>query len=179
MTLKSSLKKTSIGLGSNLGESLLVLREAWRSLGRQKDIQLVALSSPYRSEPVDMKSSHWFINAAGCVVTSLQPRELLDLLLDIEKRFGRPRHDYQTGYQDRILDLDLLFYDNEIINEQGLIIPHPLAHSRLFVMAPLDEIIPDFKHPVYQQTIRELYYQLKQGPPQPEVKKITWRDEKA
>ncbi|MCW5212643.1 2-amino-4-hydroxy-6-hydroxymethyldihydropteridine diphosphokinase [Desulfobulbus sp. TB] len=145
-----------IGLGSNLGQSHSLLLDAWKSLAQHPDIKAQPLSSPYRTKPVGMKSKHWFINAVGQLSTRFSPEALLDLLLATELRFGRVRHPEQEGYQDRTLDLDLLLYDNCIMQTDRLVLPHPAMHERLFVLIPLAEIDRKILHPVVQQTVGEL-----------------------
>jgi 2-amino-4-hydroxy-6-hydroxymethyldihydropteridine diphosphokinase len=154
------LKTAYIGLGSNLGDSLRILPEAWQTLGHQPGLVLGPLSSPYLSEPVGMASSNWFINAAGLVRTSLSPLELLARLLRLEKEFGRLRDRGEQGYQDRTLDLDLLFYEDLALAGQHLVLPHPALHRRLFVLLPLVEIAPELRHPSLNKTVRELLQSL-------------------
>lgn len=145
-----------IGLGSNLGDSLRLVREAWQALGRHPAISLGPLSNPYRSEPVGMVSAHWFINATGQVQTTLPPLELLTYLLSLEHAFGRQRRDGTGVSKDRTLDLDLLLYDDQILVTQDLVLPHPELHRRLFVLLPLVEIVPELRHPSLGRTMREL-----------------------
>lgn len=154
------MKKACIGLGSNLGDSLSILQNAWKLLCEHPDIIPVSLSSPYRTEPVGMKSCNWFLNAAGCVETTLQPNELLSFLLEHEKHFGRTRNLVTKGYQDRTLDLDILLFDDIILNSPNLVIPHPYLHKRLFAVGPLAEIEPQFIHPVLKRTMSELLADL-------------------
>jgi 2-amino-4-hydroxy-6-hydroxymethyldihydropteridine diphosphokinase len=148
-----------IGLGSNLGDSMQILHNGWKRLGRQKGISLQALSAPYRSKPVDMESKHWFINAAGVIKTILPPETLLKRLLFIEQDLGRIRDFDSEEHQDRTLDLDLLLYNDLVLKTPCLQIPHPQMHKRLFVLAPLAEVASDMIHPVRQLSIET----LKQG----------------
>ncbi|GAB4340148.1 MAG: 2-amino-4-hydroxy-6-hydroxymethyldihydropteridine diphosphokinase [Desulfobulbaceae bacterium] len=163
-----------IGLGSNLGDPLDLVRKGWQALGEDPRVRLVRLSSPYRSEPVGMESDNWFINAAGEVETSLSPLELLGLLHAIEHRFGRER-DPAAGYQDRTLDLDLLLYGNLVLREGGGQVPHPSLHERLFVLQPLAEIASGVMHPVSGRTIGELLASLLDRGGNPVVEKTGWR----
>ncbi|MCF6188780.1 MAG: 2-amino-4-hydroxy-6-hydroxymethyldihydropteridine diphosphokinase [Desulfobulbaceae bacterium] len=149
-----------IGLGSNLGNSLQILQDSWQRLGEQNDINLQALSAPYRTEPVDMESEHWFINAAGLLTTALSPEALLDQLLRVEQEFGRRRDPHNSGYQDRTLDLDVLLYGDLRIGTSRLQIPHPEMHKRLFVLVPLADLAPNRLHPRFQCSLDELKLQL-------------------
>lgn len=132
-----------IGLGSNLGDGLSILQRAWKRIGEHDRITLDRLSSPYLTEPMGMKSSNWFTNAAGALQTSFSAQDLLAYLLTVEAEFGRTRLPETTGYQDRTLDLDILVYDDSIISSVNLILPHPELEKRLFVLEPLAEIAPE------------------------------------
>ncbi len=149
-----------IGLGSNLGDSLQTLQDAWHRLGEQDGISLKSLSAPYRTEPVGMESEHWFINAAGLLTTTLSPEALLDQLLRVEQEFGRKRNPHNSGYQDRTLDLDLLLYGDLKGETPRLQIPHPEMHKRLFVLVPLADLAPNRLHPRFQCSLEELRLQL-------------------
>ncbi|RWX42778.1 2-amino-4-hydroxy-6-hydroxymethyldihydropteridine diphosphokinase, partial [Candidatus Electrothrix marina] len=141
---------------------------------------LQTLSSPYRTRPVGMESSHWFINAAGLLRTTLAPEALLNLLLETERQFGRIRHPEPEGYQDRTLDLDLLLFDACIMQTDRLALPHPLMHERLFVLIPLAEIAPQAEHPLRNKTIAELLAEeQKQRGGSEEIEQAGWREEGA
>lgn len=145
-----------IGMGSNLGNSAETLLAAWETLDQEPGIHCVALSSPYVSAPVDMHSQHWFTNAVGEVRTSLSPLQFLEKLMEVETGLGRVRDRQAFGYQDRTIDLDLLYYDGQELDEPDLILPHPHLHNRLFVLSPLVEIAPDFIDCKRGCTVREL-----------------------
>lgn len=148
--------KAYIGLGSNLGDGLAILADAWRVLGEDEGITAGELSSPYMTAPVDMASQHWFTNAVGWLETTLPPLELLKVLLAVEVRFGRERRDGSFGYQDRSLDLDLLYYGDIIMDTPELILPHPRIADRLFVLAPFAELAADFHDPLSGRTMAEM-----------------------
>ena len=133
-----------IGMGSNLGDSRTLLLDAWRHLSTLEGIETVCLSSPYQSSPVGMESDNLFVNAVGCLRVEVSALELLDQLLATEGHFGRKRSPDQQGYQDRSLDLDLLYYGDERIETARLTLPHPHFADRLFVLSPLREIAPDW-----------------------------------
>jgi 2-amino-4-hydroxy-6-hydroxymethyldihydropteridine diphosphokinase len=163
-----------IGLGSNLGQSRKLLLEAWQALGEHPDIFPHALSSPYRTKPVAMDSPHWFINAAGLLHTSLAPEALLEVLLATELRFGRVRFAGRDGYRDRTIDLDLLLFDQRIIQTERLVLPHPAIHERRFVLVPLTEIAPQLRHPLLNKTIAELLTDIELLTGQEEIERVSW-----
>jgi 2-amino-4-hydroxy-6-hydroxymethyldihydropteridine diphosphokinase len=142
-----------IGIGSNLGDALQNCKEAAESLSRISEIQLTGLSSFYKSEPVGMEKQNWFVNAAAEIKTTLAARELLHVLQDIEHNKGRSR-EIKGG--PRIIDLDILFYGQDIITEDDLMVPHPELHRRRFVLEPLHEIASYFIHPVFGISVRGL-----------------------
>jgi 2-amino-4-hydroxy-6-hydroxymethyldihydropteridine diphosphokinase len=156
-----------LGFGSNLGDRVQQIQQAVARLTIHPDIEVVDISSLYETRPVDMANTQtdepaWFINAAISVDTDLSPKELLNTCLELERQFGRERllpHSRQRGYISRTLDVDILFYDNTVICEPILEIPHPRLHERAFILAPLMDIAPDWPHPVLHQTVRELYLQ--------------------
>lgn len=151
-----------IGLGSNLGDSASLLLEGWRTLGQFRGVELEKISSPYLSAPVGMTSSFWFTNAVGRLQTSRSAEELLEILLDTEKQLGRIRDGKKQGYQDREIDLDLLYFGQMIIDTPRLTVPHPHRNERLFVLAPMTALAPDFVDPETGLPVSEMYQQLRQ-----------------
>ncbi len=152
-----------IGMGSNLGDGVTILSGAWQRLGEIEGIGLIALSSPYKTAPVDMTSQHWFTNSVGKIETDLPPLELLRALLQVEADFGRKRDAKTFGYQDRALDLDLLFCGDEVLDTPELILPHPRIRDRLFVLVPLLELAPELKSPLSGELISDMEKQLREN----------------
>jgi 2-amino-4-hydroxy-6-hydroxymethyldihydropteridine diphosphokinase len=146
--------KVYISLGSNLGDSVQVLQDAYAVIEeRVGEIQFK--SSFYRTEPWGFEAENDFINAVIQLNTTLSPKNLLQNLLDIENEFGRERNS-SSGYQSRILDLDILTYNQLVLDEIGLIIPHPEMHKRAFVLVPLREIDDSWKHPLLNESVNVL-----------------------
>lgn len=153
-------RRIFIGLGSNLGDSSHILLEAWHRLGQLEGVECVQLSSPYVTAPVDMQSQHWFTNAVGELRSALPPHELLETMLDLETELGRVRNQPTFGYQDRMIDLDILFYGDLTLDDPDLVLPHPHLYDRLFVLTPLAEIAPDYFDSTSGRTVRELEKRL-------------------
>ena len=158
-----------VGLGSNLGNGQQNIQTAWQKLGDVKDIRLIRLSSPYSTQPVGMDTPSWFTNAVGLLETRLSPQKLLGELLQIETVMGRDR----AKTRDRPIDLDILYYDDQVFSTPELTIPHPALQDRLFVLAPLEELASDFPHPVFAKTTAEMRQAL--GPGQV-VRKESWQE---
>ena len=149
------MPRVYIGLGSNRGDRLKNLQDSLSHIKREIEVRRV--SSLYLTEPVGMKGS-WFLN---CVIegeTELDPHELMDTLLAIEKEMGRVR---KKKKEERVIDLDLLLYQGRVFKEKGLILPHPRLHKRGFVLVPLVEINPHLYHPVLKRTVKEILNGLK------------------
>ena len=149
-----------LSLGSNLGDRVGYLQQATSLLSAVSDIKIVATSSFYESEPWQMNSENWFVNAIVQISTSLTPDELLKECQRIEAQLGRKRDLNSKNYIDRTIDIDILFYDDKIINTPNLTIPHRFFHKRAFLMVPMLEIAQDFVHPLFQKTIETLYDEL-------------------
>jgi 2-amino-4-hydroxy-6-hydroxymethyldihydropteridine diphosphokinase len=143
-----------LGLGSNLGNRLAFLRGGRDTLISQPTIELVKASGVYETEAVGGPPDNpLFLNAVLQVQTSLDPHLLLEACLAAEEDFGRSR---PVRWAPRTLDIDILFYDDLMLCEDVLTIPHPRLQERAFVLAPLLEIAPELKHPLLDQTITEL-----------------------
>ena len=148
-----------IGIGSNLGDRKEHCLKAVR-LFAEKGVVVRRRSSMYETEPWGVKDQPRFINMVIEAETGLTPEELLGVLKEIEEEVGR-METYRWG--PRVIDLDILLYDNLAINTPELTIPHPRMHEREFVLRPLVEIAPDKIHPVLKKTIRELFSHLHNG----------------
>ena len=131
-----------LGLGSNLGNKEQHITTAVKHL-EQRVGKVRRLSSLLKTEPWGVTSPHSFFNAAVSIDTILSPHEVLEATQQIERDMGREQKSMNGEYHDRIIDIDILLYDDMEINEKDLIIPHPLMHQRDFVMIPLREIIEE------------------------------------
>jgi 2-amino-4-hydroxy-6-hydroxymethyldihydropteridine diphosphokinase len=135
-----------VGLGSNLGDREVTLYAALEALGESSQVDVVAVSAFRETDPVGLVDQPRFVNAAAALETGLSPRELLSLLLDIERDLGRDRRQ-EKRWGPRTIDLDLLLYEDEVIDEPGLAVPHPRLTERAFVVVPLLELAPDLTLP--------------------------------
>ena len=135
------MAKAFVGIGSNLGEPERQIAAALELLRAEDGIEVVAVSSLRETEPVGYRDQPNFLNGAAALETELSPRELLERLLAIERRLGRKRG---TGprFGPRTIDLDLLVYGDEVVNEPGLTVPHPRLAERRFALEPLAELDP-------------------------------------
>jgi 2-amino-4-hydroxy-6-hydroxymethyldihydropteridine diphosphokinase len=134
-----------IALGSNLGDSKRLVRDAMAALGQLPGTRLVASSGLYLTKPWGVTEQPSFVNAVAGVTTTLAPRALLEALLDTERVFGRVRDGERWG--PRTLDLDLLLHGDRVLDEDGLSLPHPRLAERAFVLLPLAEIAPTLDIP--------------------------------
>jgi 2-amino-4-hydroxy-6-hydroxymethyldihydropteridine diphosphokinase len=140
------VQRAYVGLGSNLGDREQTLRAAVAALAAQPAVEVVALSSLIDTEPVGYTAQPRFLNGVAALDTDLSARELLELLLEVERSFGRRRDDVPPQ-GPRTLDLDLLLYGEGEIDEPGLRVPHPRLHERGFVLGPLAEVAPGLEVP--------------------------------
>jgi len=135
-----------VGLGSNLGDRERTTREALAALAATPAVEVAAVSTLLETDPVGYLDQPRFLNGVAALDTELPPRALLDLLLAVERRFGR-RREGVPRQGPRTLDLDLLLYGEADIDEPGLRIPHPRLHERAFVLRPLAELAPGLEVP--------------------------------
>jgi 2-amino-4-hydroxy-6-hydroxymethyldihydropteridine diphosphokinase len=133
-----------VGIGSNLGDREGQLRSARKLLAAENGVEVVAVSRLRDTEPVGPVEQPRFLNGAVQLITELTPRELLDRLLAIEQRLGRVRTE---RFGPRTVDLDLLVYGDEVVDEPGLTVPHPRLHERRFALEPLAELKPELVIP--------------------------------
>jgi 2-amino-4-hydroxy-6-hydroxymethyldihydropteridine diphosphokinase len=142
-----------LGLGSNIGDKVANCLLALEEISGSDRNHIHAVSSLYKTEPIGYQEQDWFINCVAEVSTTLPPRPFHAFLQGIERRMGRQK---TVPMGPRIIDLDILFYGNEVLDEADLVIPHPRLHERGFVLVPLAELAPDLLHPVLKKTIRDL-----------------------
>lgn len=147
-----------LSLGSNSGDRIGYVQQATSLLGACEGITIVRTSAFYETEPWGMNSETWFVNAVLEIKTSFTPQKLLEECQRIENQLGRKPS--TSGYADRTIDIDILFYNKDIVNEENLVIPHKFVHLRAFTLVPLLELIPNFEHPVLHKTITELHNDL-------------------
>ena len=134
------MARAYVGLGANLGDREAALHGAVAALAATEGVQVVAVSGFHETEPVGYLDQPRFLNGAAAVDTTLSPRELLDALLAVERSLGRTREGPRFG--PRTIDLDLLLYGDESVDEPGLTVPHPRLHERAFALEPLAELDP-------------------------------------
>ncbi|CCY51346.1 MULTISPECIES: 2-amino-4-hydroxy-6-hydroxymethyldihydropteridine diphosphokinase [Bacteroides] len=145
-----------LGLGTNLGDKEQNLRMSVKKI-EERIGNVVSLSAFYATAPWGFSSENSFLNAAVCVETTLLPLQVLEETQRIERELGRTEKSVNGLYADRLIDIDLLLYDDRVMDAEGLILPHPLMTERRFVMEPLSEIAPDVVHPVLHKTMKELF----------------------
>jgi 2-amino-4-hydroxy-6-hydroxymethyldihydropteridine diphosphokinase len=135
------MARAYVGLGANLGDREESVRRALQLLAAHRAIDVVSVSSLRETDPVGYLEQPRFLNGAAALETSLEPRALLDALLAVERRLGRVRGD-GPRFGPRPIDLDLLLYEDVVLDEPGLVLPHPRLHERRFALEPLAELEP-------------------------------------
>ncbi len=154
--------------GSNLGDKNEIFAQACLLINNRCG-RVVAVSSAYESEPWGFEAEEWFLNRLIVVETELEPDEMLQQLLEIEKELGRVRHPETKTYTSRTADLDILYFGDRVMVTENIVVPHPRLHQRRFVLVPLCEMVPEFVHPAFHLTQTEL---LERCPDTSEVRKM-------
>ena len=143
-----------ISAGSNMGNRLQNCRQGITALKRSGDSRIVAQSRVYMTEPVDYEDQDWFINLVVKLETTNTPFELLDTIKSVQRAAGRRRDVIRFG--PRVLDLDIIFFDDLILDSDRLVVPHPRMHQRRFVLKPICDIDPTIVHPVLKKDMQTL-----------------------
>ncbi len=151
------IKNVFLGLGSNLGDREKLLTTSITLLSAYLKIQVQTVSSFIETQAISDEKQPPYLNACVKIATDFLPLELFQITVEIEKNLGRVT---KGDKKPRPIDIDLLFYDQQVICEEDLIVPHPLLHERFFVLTPLKEIAPNFIHPVLEETVTALYDDL-------------------
>lgn len=148
-----------VAIGTNLGDRSANCARAI-ALVESAGIRLLRCSREYRTEPWGLADQPWFLNMVIKVESDLAPRELLGALKRIEKEMGREKG---CRWGPRVIDLDILLYENAVVDEPDLQIPHPRMHERQFALQPLCDLAPDVVHPLLRKTVRSLLKELRRG----------------
>ncbi len=148
-----------LSLGSNKGDRIGYVQQAAGLIGAEEKISIVRTSAFYETEPWDMNTQNWFVNAVIEIKTQYSPKQLLEACQRIEKKLGREPKE-NKNYEDRTIDIDILFYNKDIINEENLTIPHKFVHLRAFTLVPMLELNSGFIHPVLHKSIVEMHNDL-------------------
>jgi len=147
------LEVVVLGIGSNLGSRFENCRNAVRLISQSADFNLLGVSAVYETEPWGFRCQTMFINCVAAWFFHGSAPRLLSEIKSIERKLGRVK---KQKWQPRIIDLDILFFGDKVIRRPDITVPHPLLHQRNFVLKPLMDLIPDFKHPVLKKSVRYL-----------------------
>ncbi len=148
------MERVYLSVGSNLGDRASHLHKAQIFIEGFPQTRFLRSSSVYETDPVGGPPQGKYLNAAWEIETALAPGELRERLKEVEEEIGRKRS--EEKYAPREIDLDIIFYGNRVVEEPDLKIPHPRLQERGFVLEPLEELIPDFVHPILRKTVKEL-----------------------
>ena len=148
-----------LSLGSNMGDRIGYVQQAASLLGADEGITIVRTSAFYETEPWNINTNTWFVNAVIEAKTKYSPKELLEVCQRIERQLGR-KIKVGQDYEDRTIDIDILFYNKDIIEDENLTIPHKFVHLRAFTLVPMLELNAGFIHPVLHKSIIEMHNDL-------------------
>ena len=151
--------KVYLALGSNIGNGKELIEQAYALL-EERIGPITHKSALYTTAPMGFESNNLFTNSAICLQTTHSAIDVLHLTQQIEKELGRMHKSVNLQYADRSMDIDILYYNLEQINQEDLIVPHPRMHTRRFVLEPLCEIAPTLKHPIIGKNTQYLLNQL-------------------
>ena len=143
-----------ISVGSNMGDRLQNCRQGITALSRFGEFRIIAQSRIYMTEPVDYEDQDWFINMVVKLETTHDPFELLENIKSVQRAAGRKRDVIRFG--PRVLDLDIIFFDDLVLDSDRLVVPHPRMHQRRFVLKPICDIDPTILHPVLKKDMQSL-----------------------
>ncbi len=149
-----------IGVGSNLDSPREKCAEAIQRISKLSDCCFLSQSFFYQTAPIGDTDQEWFVNAALQIETDLDPLQLLEALVDVEQAMGRT---FRRKWGPREIDLDLLFFDDRILQSEHLQLPHPELHKRRFVLEPLNDLAPEWIHPELRVSIQQLLRELPPG----------------
>jgi len=150
----TTIHRAALSLGANLGDPARTIETVLEDLVRDPDLRMIAISPFFETEPVDMRDQAWFVNAAAVLSTTRSARALLAKLTRLEEAYGRVRTLWRGP---RSLDIDLLLFDEEVVDDPDLTVPHPRMAERRFVLEPLVQIAPDWIHPAKRLSVAELH----------------------
>ena len=154
-----SMTPAFLSIGTNVGDKIANLGLAIRRLGATEGIFIKALSKFYKTAPQNYTNQDWFVNAAIKINTAYSPKQLLEVLQVIEKEQDQEGKSFRFG--PRKIDIDIIFYDQKVMNTATLVLPHPRMHERAFVLKPLCDIDKNLVHPVIGLTVGELFEKIK------------------
>lgn len=152
------MSRAYLGLGSNIGDRIGYIQQATQMLGEFEGVEVIKTSSFYETEPYGFKEQSWFMNAVMEVEVKITPVELLRICQNVEQNLGRERTSNKWG--PRVIDIDILLYDDKVLDDELLKVPHPATYDRAYCLVPMLEIAKYLEHPVLKKTISDIHKQV-------------------